>query len=108
MQIKRRQLNGFEVLDITGEINFDTSPVLRNTFIKLIGEKKNKVIINFNGVSYIDSSGLATLVELLQKIKSHSGVLRLCNINPKVKSVFEVTKLDKIFEILSCEEDALK
>jgi len=70
------------------------------------GEKK--VLIDLSGVTYIDSSGLATLIEMFQRLKKIGGKLRLSSMNEKVKNVFEITKLYKLFEVFDTREAALR
>jgi anti-sigma B factor antagonist len=65
-------------------------------------------VVNLLNVAYVDSSGLATLVEAHQKIKSAGGKLKLTNLSPKVKGLFEITKLEKLFDIQPNEEEAVK
>ncbi|MCK4947059.1 MAG: STAS domain-containing protein [Candidatus Aureabacteria bacterium] len=83
---------------LKGEITFSNSPELRKSFIKLIDEQARKLILDLEKVTYMDSSGLATLVEILQKLKSSGGQLKLANLQEMVKSVFEITKLEQMFE----------
>jgi anti-sigma B factor antagonist len=108
MQIKERKMGDVAVCDVEGEINIDTSPDVRKTFDKLIGGQCRKVVLNFGNLNYIDSSGLATLIEMLQRLKKIEGKLRICCISDKIKSIFEITKLEKLFEMFNNEDDALK
>lgn len=108
MVVKDKMLGDVVVLSVDGEINFNSSPDFRKAFLKVLDSKAKKVVINLSNVAYVDSSGLATLVEALQKIKGGGGRLRLTNLSAKVKSLFEITKLEKLFEIFSAEEDAVK
>lgn len=108
MVVKDRKVGDVVVLSVDGEINFNSSPDFRKAFLKVLDSKAKKVVINLSNVAYVDSSGLATLVEALQKIKGASGKLRLTNLSAKVKSLFEITKLEKLFEIFLTEEEALK
>jgi anti-sigma B factor antagonist len=108
MYVQERDAGEVMVLDLSGEINITTSPDVRKCFDKLIKEQKKKILLNFEQVGYIDSSGLATLVEMLQRMKRFGGTLRLVNLSEKVKGLFEITKLDRLFGIFSSEEEALK
>jgi len=108
MVVKDNKIGDVVVLTVEGEINFNSSPDFRKAFIKVLDSKAQKVVINLAKVDYVDSSGLATLVEALQKIKGVGGKLRLANLSTKVKSLFEITKLEKLFEIFPSEEEALK
>lgn len=108
MQISQRDADGVVILDLSGEIDINTSPEVRKSFERLIKEEKKKILINFSEVTYIDSSGLATLVEMLQRLKRYDGSLRLVNLSQKVKALFEITKLDRLFNIFAQEAEALK
>jgi len=108
MAVQERVEADVLILDISGEIDINTSPDLRKCFDKLIKDQNKKVLLSLDSVDYIDSSGLATLVEMLQRMKRFGGVLRLASLSDKVKGLFEITKLDKLFGIFSNEEEALK
>lgn len=107
MNITEETKNGITICNIEGEININTSPQLRKAFEVFVHNNVAKIIIDFSKVSYIDSSGLATFIELLQRLKKIGGTFRICNMNQKVKSIFEVTKLHKLFEIFDTRETAL-
>ncbi|MBN1353317.1 MAG: STAS domain-containing protein [Candidatus Omnitrophica bacterium] len=108
MQVRQEDKNGIVVCYITGEIDINTSPQVKKIFDRIVGEKKEKIVINFKNVSYIDSSGLATLVEILKGMRTYGGKLKLSNLSTKVKNLFEITKLEKLFDITQEEGDAIK
>lgn len=105
--IQQERSNDVLVCVINGEINITTSPELRKAFEKIIRDDQKKIVIDFASVSYIDSSGLATLIEMLQRLRKIGGTMRLANMSQKVKNVFEITKLAKLFEIADTREKAL-
>ena len=108
MQIKQVDKGGVTVCYLSGEININTSPGAKKTFDKLIKSKKEKIVLNFKDVNYVDSSGLATLVEVQKGLRGYGGALKLSNLSAKVKGLFEITKLERIFDIFSEEEEAVK
>jgi anti-sigma B factor antagonist len=108
MQIKIEEKEGVKVCYAEGDIDINTSPQVKKAFDKLVQTKNEKVLINLQEVGYIDSSGLATLVEILKNFKSYNGRLKLSNLSNKVRSLFEITKLEKLFDIMDTEEEALK
>jgi len=107
MQVRLEDKNEIAVCYIEGEIDINSAPMVKKNFDKIVSSKKPKLLINFQDVSYIDSSGLATLVELLKNIRGYGGMMKLSNLSQKIKSLFEITKLDKLFEILTDEEEAV-
>lgn len=96
-----------EMLSMDGDLDFHSSPEVRAALAKVVEKQPKKVLIDLAKVSYIDSSGLATFVELFQKLKRYGGKLILFNLNPAVRSVFEIAKLDSIFHLAVSEKDAL-
>jgi anti-sigma B factor antagonist len=107
VEIEQRKTDQAVILRASGEVDMKTSPELRRHLIALVGEKAKWIIINLDGVGYIDSSGLATIVECLQGVKKYSGRLSLTGMNDNIKDIFVMTRLDTIFEVFKTEEDAL-
>jgi len=108
MQIKVKDQEGVASFHISGEINIDTVAELKKAFKKVIDNKKRKVLLNFEAVNYIDSSGLASLIELSRDLKNIQGIVFMSNLSAKVSSIFSITKLDRIFKIFDTEVEALK
>ena len=107
MQINVEEKNGISICRMTGDIDINTSPDIKKSFDEITKEKKDKVVINLRDVSYVDSSGLATLVEILKNLRAYGGKLKLTNLSAKVKGLFEITKLDKLFDIVAEEDEAI-
>jgi len=108
MQEKRKVVGDVTVCSLSGEININTSPELRKVFDELTAKKIAKVVLDLGSIEYIDSSGLATLIEMLRRMKRYNGKLRLYGLSEKIRSLFEITKLTKLFEMFDDEESALK
>lgn len=104
MQVKSAEQQGVMVFQVEGEININTSPELKKTFEK---SQSKKIVVCLEKVSYIDSSGLATLVEILKKTRTQGGALGLAGMSEKVKSLFEITKLDRLFKIYPNQSEAV-
>ena len=69
-------------------------------FLKPKSTKKTPLLLlDFSGVSYIDSSGLATLIEYFQAVQGFKGKLALASLSPRVKNVFEIVRLEQIFSL---------
>lgn len=107
MAVRIDPREGLTVCHIDGEIDINSSPAIKKSFDKLISQKTPKIVINLSKVTYVDSSGLATLVEMLKNMKSYGGRMRLASMSPKIKSLFEITKLEKLFEIMADEAAAV-
>jgi anti-sigma B factor antagonist len=108
MQIRTEDKDGVLICHIQGDIDIHSSPEFNKSVEKIAKDKSQKVVMEFSGVSYVDSSGLATLVAALKKLKSYGGKLKLANLSDKVKGLFEITRLDKLFDISDTEEEATR
>ncbi len=102
-----RRLDQAVAVDISGDVDLHRSPALREILAKLIDEDPGRLVLNLAGVGYMDSSGAATLVEALQRIQRKKGRLQMHSLKPRVRSIFEIARLESIFEIYSSEEEAL-
>ncbi|MGE4317903.1 MAG: STAS domain-containing protein [Deferribacterales bacterium] len=83
-----------------GKIDILTSSELRSTLSELTKKKVMKVIVDLAQVTYLDSSGLATLLEALKNLKEYEGKLQLANVPDRILKVMSLMKLDLIFEII--------
>ncbi len=99
MQINMEEKNDVAVCVINGEVDISSSPDLKKYFEQVAKKKPEKVLIDFSDVSYVDSSGLATFVDILKKVRLYGGKMKFAGLSDKVKGLFEMTKLDKLFDI---------
>jgi anti-sigma B factor antagonist len=108
VQISARQSGAGVILDISGDIDLANSPAMRKTLLGEIKDKHTpKVFLNLKNVRYIDSSGIASLVEGLKASRDNGARMILYGLNASVKEVMELSRLQKIFEIYDTEEQAL-
>jgi len=96
------------ILYLNGEIDLRTSPRLRDAFLNLIEQKPAKIILDLSEVGYIDSSGVGTIVELKRKTARHKSKVILVALQPRVRSLFEITRLDAFFDIVETLDEARK
>jgi anti-sigma B factor antagonist len=107
MKIELTSHSSHIVISISGEIDMHSSPELRERLLELITGKPPILFIDFAGVSYIDSSGIATFVEGLKGMMPYGGRLKFVAIPPKIAEIFCFAKLDKVFEMHGSLDDAL-
>ena len=107
MQINLQEQEGISICRIVGDIDVNSSPEVKKCFDGMVKAKKEKVVVNFKDVSYVDSSGLATLIEIFKNMRVYGGRMKLTNLPSKVMGLFEITKLNKLFDILDDESEAL-
>ena len=84
-----------------GEIDLSRAPSFRTVIAEVFSSKPAKVVIDLSGVPYMDSSGVATLVEGMQLANRAGAVLVLVGLQDRVKSIFEIARLDTVFKIVN-------
>lgn len=99
MKINVTNQGDIQLLELSGELDYHSSPELREKLTALATKQASKILVNLSGVDYMDSSGIATFVEAFQKTKRYQGRLILAELTPTVRGVFEIAKLDSIFEL---------
>ena len=108
MQIAARHLDKTTIFDISGDIDLATSPQLRKAVLRELRElRMPRVVLNLKKVRYIDSSGVASLVEGLKASRDVGSRFVLFGLNTTVREVLQLSKLVKIFEIYEDEDQAL-
>jgi anti-sigma B factor antagonist len=94
------------IVDVVGQIDLGSSPALRKTLLESLNGTKS-VAINLSAVKYIDSSGIASLVEVLREARNSNKRLVLFGVTGAVLQVLQLTRLTGVFEICETEEQAL-
>ncbi len=107
MKIQVMQQGDLQVVGLSGELDYHASPELRGKLGELIAKQSPKILVDLSGVDYMDSSGIATFVEAFQKTKRYQGRLVLAALTASVRGVFEIAKLDSIFEITGTVAEAV-
>ena len=106
--ITERQAGDVTILDLSGKVTIgEGSVALRTTIRRLLGEGKNKILLNLGGVGYIDSSGIGELVSSYTAINKEGGQLKLLSLTEKLRDLLTITKLLTVFDAYDAEADAL-
>lgn len=106
MSYNEREQGGFTVIELTGEIDLSRSPESREQILNLINAGHD-VLVDMAGVTYIDSSGVASLVEGYQAARKQSRQFALVAVSESAMSVLNLARLDKVFPIHASVEDRL-
>lgn len=99
--------NDITVIGVEGQLIVGNRQELKQQVLEELENGSRKFLIDFANTGYIDSSGLGVLVSLSKKIREQSGELRLANLNEDLRTLFELTKLDTLFQISTSREEAL-
>jgi len=108
MRVGTRVQSGAVILVPEGDVDLSRSPVLRQKLREAQGSKPRKLIVDLALVEYMDSSGVATLVEALQIARKNSTKMVLCGLKDRVRSIFEIARLETVFTITASIEKAIE
>ena len=87
------------VLPLDGEIDLHVSPQISASLAGMIKKKPARLVVDLAGVTYIDSSGLAVLIEAMQSVGAYGGKFALAGLQESVRPIFEIARLDQVFKI---------
>ena len=110
VNLSTRQVGDVSVLDVTGRITLgeEGSGKLRKALQDLLKDGKKKILLNLGEVSYIDSSGIGELVSGFTTVTNSGGMLKLLNLNKRVKDLLQITKLYTVFDVHEDEAGAIR
>jgi anti-sigma B factor antagonist len=95
------------VLPLDGEIDLHISQGISSSLRAMTDQKPKQLVIDLSGVTYIDSSGLAVLIEAMQNVGSYGGKFALAGLQDGVRPIFEIARLDQVFRIFPNVDAAL-
>jgi len=95
------------VLSLTGEIDLHVSPALTESLNAMTEKKPERIVIDLARATYIDSSGLAALILAMQKVEVYGGKFFLTGLDETMRSIFETSRLERIFRIFPDVDAAL-
>jgi anti-sigma B factor antagonist len=107
MEITERRVNDVQILELSGRFDISTANSVLEWIETLTGKPPARVVVNMAKVNFVDSTGLSTLVQGTKQSRMQNGDLYICGLQQPVRIIFELTRLDKYFEIFSAEEEAI-
>jgi anti-sigma B factor antagonist len=103
-----RHVGEIAIVDLDGKITLgESTGLLRDNLRQLLAQGHNKIVLNLERVSYVDSAGLGELVGVYTTAKNQGGVVKLLNLQKKLMDLMQITKLHTIFEAYDSEDKAL-
>lgn len=97
---------GLPVIELEGEVDVYTAPQLKQQVIGVLESGAKELIVDLTKVDYLDSTALGVLIGGLKRMREADGNMTLICPSPRIRRVFEITGLDKIFDIYNTREDA--
>lgn len=95
------------VLDLAGEVDVYTAPMLKEAMTKQVDAGKRNLLINLSNVEYLDSTGLGILIGGVKRLRESQGTLKMFGASPRITRIFDITGLNAIFDVYANEQDAL-
>jgi len=93
------EMPGFTIIEISGEIDVYTAPKLREKLISLVESGSHHLIVDMEGVEFLDSTGLGVLVGGLKRVRAYDGWIDLVCTQSRILRIFRITGLNKVFGI---------
>ena len=109
MQIDERVVSGVTILDLKGKITLgEGDEALRDRISHLLQSGSRKLLLNLEGVPYIDSAGLGEVVRTYTTVSRQGGSLKLLNLTKRITDLLSITKLLTVFETFESENEAVQ
>jgi anti-sigma B factor antagonist len=109
MQIDERPVSDVIVLDLKGKVTLgDGDQLLKDKINSLVNQGQRKILLNLEGVPYIDSAGLGEIVRTYTTVSRQGGSLKLLNLTKRIQDLLAITKLLTVFETFDTESEAIK
>lgn len=96
------------LLALGGTLDVGKQAYLKEELVKKIPSESTHLVLDFKKVDFIDSACLGALISIARRLRSKGGDVRLASLHDEVKSIFQITRLDKVFKIFEKPEDAIK
>ncbi len=107
MELETLEQDNVQILKLNGRFDAYGAPQVVKWFDENLSPEHNKIVVDLGGVNFVDSTALAALVQGMKRARQANGDLRLCNLQQPVRIIFELTRLDKAFDIFTTQADAL-
>ena len=107
MKLDTREVNNIPVVDFQGHLDTNTSFEAEQYLKELIEQGNTRIIVNFDKLEFISSSGLRILLVTAKQLRASEGDLRICNLNETVQEVFDISGFSTILSVFLAEEQAL-
>ena len=108
MEIETRTVGSVTIFSLAGRFDAFTAPAVADTLAIATMVPPACVVVNLEKVTFVDSTARAALVQGMKRTREHTGDLKLCGLQQPVRIIFELTRLDKAFEIFSDADQAAR
>ncbi len=108
MDIQVDEQGGVTILACEGRMDAQVSDLVKDRIRELLDNGATRLVVDMEGLDFLDSSGLGALVSCLRRVKEKKGEIKLAGLRPEVRSIFEITRVSRLFHICETVPDAVK
>ena len=108
MNIDVKQTDGIEVMECGGSLDANTVVAFKKVAYDLVTRGSTKFVIDCTNLTFIDSMGLGVLISLLRRVREHDGDVKVAGLSDEVKTIFEITRLHRLFDVCADSTMAIK
>ena len=106
--VNRKDINEISVLNIEGYLDAHTAPFFEEAIKQLVDEDRNKIVVNFEKLSYISSAGLGVFMGFIEDVRAKDGDIKMSNMTEKVFKIFDLLGFPSLYDIVRDENEAVK
>ena len=107
MEVTEQRSGEIEVLELKGRLDAASAKALKEKVQSLVEQQRVKLVLDMGDIDFIDSSGLGVLVAALRSANKKGGDVKIAALQNKIRSIFELTRLHRVFEIFDTAETAI-
>lgn len=102
----RERSDSIHVMELKGYLDAHTTPILEDSFQKLLNEKKYRIVVNCRELNYISSAGLGVFMAFIEDVRANEGDIKMSDMSPKVFNIFDLLGFPMLYDIMKTEEEA--
>ena len=106
--VNRKDIDEISVLNIEGYLDAHTAPSFEDAIKQLVDENRNKIVVNFEKLSYISSAGLGVFMGFIEDIRAKDGDIKMSNMTDKVFKIFDLLGFPSLYDIVKEENEAVQ
>ncbi len=108
LKISHRLKEEIALVDLIGQLDAHTAPLLETYLQNLISDKFFKIIVNFRGLDYISSAGLGVFMSFIEEVRAGNGDIKLSDMPSKIFKIFDLLGFPLLYEITDKEDEAIE
>lgn len=106
MMVSYDVVNGWTVVEVDGEVDAHTAPMIREAMINLLDEGQPRFVLDLGFVTFMDSMGLGVIVAITKRVREHEGALRIASVSGPLLRIFDLSGMRENYEIYPSAAEA--